>query len=182
LEKNEGDQMQAMVKWLALGSLAVFAGLQIVPPPIQPLTQPTDPHAISFQNIAGHEVGAILDRACKDCHSNNTNVPWYGHVAPVSWLLAKHVRDGQRKLNFSDWDSRRPSSNEMEEICDAVSNKSMPLPGYTMIHRDARLSKHDVDSICTWADTPLAQKYVPLQASPPMRGQENRDGRASSHD
>jgi hypothetical protein len=174
--------MRAMVKWLALGSLAIFAGLQIIPPPVQPLIQSTDPHTSSFQNIAGHEVGAILDRACKDCHSNNTTVPWYGHVAPVSWLLAKHVRDGQRKLNFSDWDSRRPSFNEMEEICDAVSNGSMPLASYRVIHRDARLSKQDVDSICAWADASLAHTYVPQQAGPPIRGKENPKGRASAHD
>jgi hypothetical protein len=161
--------MRVILKWSVLGIGAVFTVLQIVPPPVQPLAQATAPQAILLQNIGGHEVGSILNRACKDCHSNETAVPWYGHVAPVSWMLTKHVRDGRNKLNFSDWDSRKHSSNEMQEICDAVSNGSMPLRGYTMIHRDARLSKRDVDSICNWADASLAKKYVSQYVDPPVR-------------
>jgi len=120
-------------------------------------------------NIGGDEVAAILNRACKDCHSNDTAVPWYGQVAPISWMLARHVREGRKKLNFSTWDSRKHSANEMEEICDAVSNGSMPLRGYTMIHRDARLSKRDVDSICNWADAPLSQPYISQNVDTPVR-------------
>ena len=158
--------MRVILKWSALGAVAIFAGLQVVPPPVRPLAQQNPPRGRSLQEIAGHEVGPILDRACKDCHSNETTVPWYGNIAPVSWLLAKHVRDGQRKLNFSDWGSRAYSSNEREEICDAVSNGSMPLRSYTLMHRDAKLSKHDVDSICNWADSSLTN-YSSQQASPP---------------
>ena len=29
---------------------------------------------------------ALVQRACFDCHSNQTTWPWYSHVAPVSWL------------------------------------------------------------------------------------------------
>jgi hypothetical protein len=152
--------MRIILKWSALGIGVIFTVLQVVPSPVQPLAQSAAPRAVRWHNIGGYEVGAILDRACKDCHSNDTTVPWYGQVAPISWMLAKHVREGRRKLNFSDWDSRRHSANEMEEICDAVSNGSMPLRGYTMIHRDARISRRDADSICNWADAPLSQPYV----------------------
>ncbi len=152
--------MRATLKCSALGVSALFAVLQVVPAPVQPLTRPATPRVITWQHVGGYEVGAVLYRACKDCHSSDTRVPWYGHVAPISWMLAKHVREGRSKLDFSDWDSRRHSANEMEEICDAVSNGSMPLRGYTMIHRDAKLSKHDVDSICDWANAPSSEKYV----------------------
>ena len=158
--------MRVILKWSALAAVAILAGLQVVPPPVRPLAQQNAPHGTSLQELGGHEVGPILDRACRDCHSNETTVPWYGHIAPVSWVIAKHVRDGQKKLNFSDWDSQRHSSNEIEEICDAVSNGSMPLRSYALIHRDAKLSKHDVDSICNWADSSL-KNYSSQQASPP---------------
>ena len=39
-------------------------------------------------------------------------------------------------------------------ICDAVSEGRMPLSQYTAIHRNARLSKQDVEVICKWADAP----------------------------
>ena len=117
------------------GAWGVFFALQLAPSPVQPLVRSTTDPRVHVQ-IAGHpEVGAILDRSCKDCHSNQTHVPWYGHVAPVSWMLSQHVNQGREMLNFSDWDSRQPTANEMEELCDAVSSGSMPLGSYTLIHR-----------------------------------------------
>jgi len=37
----------------------------------------------------GSEAGKKLTRACGNCHSNHTNLPWYGHVVPISWLSAR---------------------------------------------------------------------------------------------
>jgi hypothetical protein len=45
-----------------------------------------------------------LVRACGNCHSNHTDWPWYSHVAPVSWWITQHVREGREKLDFSDWE------------------------------------------------------------------------------
>jgi Haem-binding domain len=33
-------------------------------------------------------VKSVLRRACYDCHSNETEWPWYSRIAPISWLLA----------------------------------------------------------------------------------------------
>jgi hypothetical protein len=66
-------------------------------------------------------------------------------------MVSQHVNQGREVLNFSDWDSRQPTANEMEELCDVTSDGSMPLPSYTLIHRGAVLSKRDVDTICKWA-------------------------------
>lgn len=100
------------------------------------------------------QVAKIMDRSCHDCHSSTTHWPWYGHVAPVSWILARDVNRGRAKLDFSQWAGRTPSANERMEICDAASDGSMPLLAYTLIHSKARLSKHDVDLICDWAADP----------------------------
>jgi hypothetical protein len=152
--------MRFTLKSFVLGCSAIFTALQIVPPPV-PLLTPATPHQTAhLQNVAQPQVRAVLERACKDCHSNETAVPWYGHVAPVSWLLANHVEAGRKKLNFSDWETRGPSAGEMGQICDAVSDGSMPIRGYTLIHRDARLSRTDVDAVCSWADTLNSQKSI----------------------
>src|SRR5579871_5868842 len=45
----------------------------------------------------------ILERSCKDCHSDQTHWPWYSNVAPVSWMIYSHVTNGRRHLNFSEW-------------------------------------------------------------------------------
>jgi hypothetical protein len=100
------------------------------------------------------QVGAILDRSCQDCHSTGTNWPWYSHVAPVSWIVSKHVSEGREMLDFSEWANQPQPPDERAEICDAVSDGRMPLPAYTLIHRKAKLSKRDVELICDWAGVP----------------------------
>ena len=145
--------MRTILIWLALALGGMFFALQFAPSPVQPLVRSTTDPRVHLQIAGNPEVGAILDRSCKDCHSNLTRVPWYDQVAPVSWMVSQHVNQGREVLNFSDWGSRQPTANEMQELCDAVSSGSMPLRSYTLIHRKAILSKHDVDTICRVADT-----------------------------
>jgi hypothetical protein len=165
--------LRTILMWLALALGGMFFALQFVPSPVQPLVRSTTDARVHLQ-IAGHpEVGAILDRACKDCHSNQTHVPWYGHVAPMSWMVSQHVNQGREMLNFSDWDSRQPTANEMEELCDAVSSGSMPLRSYTLIHRKAILSKRDVDTICKLADSSTAQLSSTPAALTPNKEKRN---------
>ena len=57
-------------------------------------------------------------------------------------------------LDFSEWTNQSPAADERMLICDAVSDGRMPLPGYTVIHRNARLSKQDVELLCWWAAAP----------------------------
>ena len=46
----------------------------------------------------------LIHRACYDCHSNKTVLPWYANVAPMSWLLLRDVNGGRSHLNFTEWD------------------------------------------------------------------------------
>jgi len=96
----------------------------------------------------------ILDRSCADCHSDQTRWPWYGSVPPVSWVVAKHVRDGRRFLNFSRFDGRalRDRQDLLHALAREVKARRMPLPSYTLIHRDARLSGTDIGDLIRWAE------------------------------
>src|SRR6056297_2303298 len=49
------------------------------------------------------DVSSILRNACYDCHSYETNYPWYSNVAPVSWMLKNHIEEGRHHVNFSLW-------------------------------------------------------------------------------
>lgn len=94
-------------------------------------------------------VGEILRRACADCHSNETEWPWYSRISPVSWLVARHVSDGRAKLNLSKWD---PTPDQLEEIYDSVAKSKMPLPSYFLMHPGARLSQADREVLRAWVD------------------------------
>jgi heme-binding protein len=164
----------------ALSRMAVLIGLALVGMQFVPTAVKRSPVPVSgirLAQVIDPHAGAILDRSCQDCHSRHTNWPWYGRVAPVSWFLSRDVSRGLEKLDFSEWARRPQSANERMEICDAVSDGSMPLRAYTLIHREAMLSKQDVKVICDWAAVP--------QAAPSLRAGEpvgKAETMASSND
>ena len=95
----------------------------------------------------------ILKTACYDCHSNNTRYPWYTNIQPVAWMMANHVRDGKADLNFSEFGSysKRKQANKLRSISESVSEGSMPLSSYTLMHKDARLDEVQKKTIMEWA-------------------------------
>lgn len=107
----------------------------------------------ALQNIP-QPVAAIIDRSCSDCHSNKTVWPLYSQIAPSSWLVADDVTQGRRHVNLSEWGDLDPKrrAKKLEQICDEVTDGSMPLWQYTLIHRSAKLSPADVKTICDWTE------------------------------
>ena len=88
------------------------------------------------------EVKNILDKACMDCHSNETKYPWYANVTPVNYWLDGHVENGTEHLNFSEWNSYplEDQKHIAEEIVEVVEKKEMPMLFYWLIHWDAKLT------------------------------------------
>jgi len=90
-------------------------------------------------------VSDILKTSCYNCHSNNTNYPWYSYVQPVGLFLEGHIKEGKENLNFSKFGnySGRRQKNKLTSIISQIEDNKMPLPAYTLIHRDAKLSVED---------------------------------------
>ena len=120
-------------------------------------TNPAFASAQTMENIVRTppDVHATLMRACGDCHSDQTEWPWYSHVAPVSWFVIDHVVQGRRRINFSTWvrPGKEPvdSLDRLKAMCREVRKGAMPLTSYTLIHWSARLSASDVKQICEWS-------------------------------
>jgi heme-binding protein len=139
---------------IALVLLAVIVvGIQFVRP------ARTNPAVDESQTIFTRtqmtpEVAAVLDRSCRDCHSNKTVWPWYTNVAPVSWWLSDHVNEGRRNLNLSEWGKlpRDRQDRKLRQICDEVSDGVMPLSSYTPMHPQAKLSEQDKKTLCDWTE------------------------------
>ena len=98
------------------------------------------------------DVKAILDKACMDCHSNNTRYPWYDKIQPVAWWFNYHVREGKKKLNFDEFLISTPKKQDdnMKEVVKQVKENEMPLKSYTWIHKDAILSPEEKSKIMDW--------------------------------
>lgn len=98
-------------------------------------------------------VTEVLRRSCFDCHSSETRWPWYAHVAPVSWVLARHVEEGRGHLDFTNWNGldARKRSHLIGEILDETSQGEMPLGSYLWLHSEAKLSGADLETLREWA-------------------------------
>ena len=112
------------------------------------------PNHISNLKAIPANVNAILVKACNDCHSNNTEYPWYARIQPIAWWLDKHVREGKKHLNFDEYTNRsaRYQFHKMEETIEMVKDGEMPLDSYTWAHRDAKLDDAEKAAITDWAN------------------------------
>lgn len=138
--------MRKFLRRLALALVLVLVAIQLVP------VDRTNP-PVESEVDAPAEALSVLRRACYDCHSNETRWPWYARIAPVSWLVARDVREGRAELNFSTWnrlDARRRAKLAQESFEEA-SEGEMPPWFYLPLHPEARLSQADLAALGAWA-------------------------------
>ena len=143
--------MRKFFKLAALVLSVIFAGVQFVRP--ERVNRPRDPaRALEARAHLTPEVSAVLARSCNDCHTDQTRWPWYSEVWPLSWFVADHVEHGRRHLNFSDWAryTSRDIDGLLNDICGEAKRGTMPLPSYTLVHRSAKLTPRDVQTLCDW--------------------------------
>jgi hypothetical protein len=134
-QKAAVGRVSTVVRPVAIAGVVAFGLLQLVPygwrHPNPPSTgAPPWPSA---------EVQALARAACYDCHSNETEWPWYSYVAPMSWLVRYDVERGREASNFSTWDDESDASDGAE----AVEDGSMPPDRYVRLHPGARLSAEE---------------------------------------
>jgi len=95
----------------------------------------------------------LAERACFDCHSNQTHWPWYSNVAPMSWLVQNHVDEGRRELNFSEWNR---GNSEGGEAAEEVREGEMPPRSYLLLHPHARLTDAEREQLARGLDASLS--------------------------
>lgn len=100
-------------------------------------------------NKSPKDISTILRESCYDCHSNNTDYPWYNKIQPVAWFLEDHVKHGKGELNFNTWDelSDRRKKSKLKSIINQIEDDEMPLSAYTLIHRDVILSESEKELV-----------------------------------
>ncbi|TXD70735.1 heme-binding domain-containing protein [Aequorivita lipolytica] len=140
--------MNRILKILLLVLLVAFIAIQFFP------TQRNESDIVArtdflIVNKSPKDISTILRESCYDCHSNNTDYPWYNKIQPVAWFLEDHVKHGKGELNFNTWDelSDRRKKSKLKSITNQVKDDEMPLYSYTLIHRDAILSDSDKNTI-----------------------------------
>ncbi|WP_258102744.1 heme-binding domain-containing protein [Marinoscillum sp. MHG1-6] len=144
--------MKKIIIYVLVFALVTLVVLQLFPG-TKPETTLDNPNDIHKEVLIAPEVSKILRKACYDCHSNETVYPWYGNIAPVSWLVYHDVEEGREELNFSEWIpySLKKKNHKLEEIAEEVEEGKMPLPIYVSIHPEADLTREERELLINWA-------------------------------
>ncbi|MAP79553.1 MAG: cytochrome C [Aequorivita sp.] len=149
--------MKKVVKILAIVAVAILIGLQFFRP---------EKNNEGYESVAAFEAETkpsaklvqVLKDNCYDCHSNETDYPWYAQVAPLSLWLDEHIQHGKSHFNVSEWNSYslKKKAHKIEEVIEVVEKDEMPLPSYEIMHGD--LSSKDKQLLLTWANM-VSLKY-----------------------
>lgn len=108
----------------------------------------TNPPILNEPNWDSPETRTLAERACFDCHSNETDLPWYATIAPASWLIYNDINEGRKKLNFSEWTMKSTEvEHQQEEIEEEISKGKMPPWYYIPLHPVAKLSADEKESL-----------------------------------
>lgn len=148
-------------KILKIAVLIIFIGFVVIQFIRPDFTNPPVNAAETLENTTQvpENVKQIFNRSCADCHSNETKYPWYSKIQPSAWFLKDHIDEGRNEMNFSIWNTYEPrrKKRKLEEICEQIEIKEMPLPSYLWIHGDARLSDAEIKAVCDWTKAEIAK-------------------------
>lgn len=135
-----------MSKKIVLSILIVFIILQFF------TIDRTNPSIKHNMIIEDDNVAELLKIACFDCHSNETNWPWYSYVAPISWLIEEDVNHARKELNFSNFEdyTKKRKLHKLEEMKEEMEEGKMPIDSYTFLHSEADLKDSDKQLIYNW--------------------------------
>jgi len=122
--------MKKIMLYVVIGGLVLFGLIQLIP------INHDNPATTQEPNWSSPEARALIKDKCFQCHSNETDWPWYSYVAPASWLVKWDVVRGREVFNFSEWDKK---PGELDEMVREIQRGSMPPLQYTLFHPSSRL-------------------------------------------
>jgi hypothetical protein len=136
---------------------ALVVGLVVIQfiHPARNVASGPSPDDLSVKHPVPPDVRRTLEQACYDCHYDTTRYPWYASVQPVAWWLNYHVRAGKRHLNFSQFGTypAKNAARKLGAISEEVRQGDMPLPSYTWLHPEARLTAEQKNQLTAWAES-----------------------------
>lgn len=118
--------------------------------------QQTNPSRYDIFHKTETEVAIVttFQTSCYNCHSNRTVYPWYASVAPVSWMINNHVKEGKEHLNFSDWIlyDKEEQIKKLMDIAEVLQEHEMPPKPYLWLHEEAKISDTDRQLLLKWVE------------------------------
>lgn len=134
--------------WMLAAAVAIaglsFLTLQIVP--FFPAGH-SNPQVIREPNWDSAATRDLTMRACGDCHSYQTEWPWFSYVAPTSWVVSNHVWKARHGMNFNNWDVTSGKPRSPDQVEESIREGRMPPSAYLLTHPQARLTDAETEQL-----------------------------------
>jgi hypothetical protein len=142
------------IKMAGAAVLVLIAVAVVLPSPYDKAKQVQPGGVLLDGSNADPATLALLRRACMNCHSNETQWPWYSKVAPVSWMVERDVLNGRKFMNLSWWPDygSEGQSQILKLIPRQIEEGKMPPSHYRAIHQEARLTRDEKNSLAYWSE------------------------------
>ena len=149
--------MKKVFKKILITGLFIFLLMQLYQPALNKDDGALLPSHITMLYHVPDSVQLIFAASCYDCHSNNTKYPWYSYIQPARFMMERHIRNGKKDLNFSEFGnySKRRQESKFESIIKQVKSGDMPLASYTMLHKNSKLTSTQKETVINWIDSIL---------------------------
>ena len=140
-----------MVKKILVG-LLLLAGIAQLLQPTRNISEGPYENDISKVYAVPVNVQNVLTQKCYDCHSNNTDYPWYIHIQPIGWWMASHIKEAKDELNFNEFKTynQKKASHKLEEVMEVLEDGAMPIKSYVWLHSDAKVTAEEAKAITDW--------------------------------
>ncbi len=100
----------------------------------------------------------IFKNKCFDCHSDQTEYPWYFKLPLVSAMIQKDIDEAKEHLDFSKdypFISHDTPIKDLKSILKVFEDKSMPPFKYTIMHGETKVTDQDTEVIRAWVEESL---------------------------
>jgi hypothetical protein len=150
---------------------AIFVSLQLIRPEL--------PNGRVKREIPAPEpVRQVLQASCYNCHSNETQLPWYDRIVPVYWMVAADVKKGRRILNFSELTDGQLRGALFESVSQMEAGL-MPLKRYAAVHPESRTTPEKIAVLKEYLKTgKSAPASAEQEAAATREAEEWRRGKA----
>lgn len=170
MQKKKKNTLKLSLAAVLIGSMVTVALASALIHPYGPVKSAKPSRAMLSGAQIGPQVLNIFERSCQNCHSENTEWPWYSYVAPASMMIESDVARARSEMNLSRWSEYSVEDQQgiLTSLTAVVRSREMPPSRYTMIHPQSKLSEEERQLIYNWARGERQRLQQPIR--PPITG------------
>ncbi|MBY0518143.1 MAG: heme-binding domain-containing protein [Bacteriovoracaceae bacterium] len=106
------------------------------------------------------EIRPIFVAKCFNCHSSQTNYPWYHKVPVVGRIMDFHIKDGRSHIDMTNdfpFKGHGGPIKDIEAIIKVTERDEMPPWYYSLFTKNSKLTALEKQNVMSWSKSSLAK-------------------------